>query len=114
MSEPERRSAEDVLRAQMQAGEEERSARPLLCEDPDLQAYALRESCEEHPVLYQISDLARKAANSSPSWSQIDRMRCVVDEMVRAGLVRRVGDDDPLVIPTLSALHFNALLHHFR
>lgn len=93
---------------------DEGGAHYLTTEDEHVQAYVLRESLADHPALYQISDLARKMANGSPSSVQVETMRCAVDEMVRAGLLRKVGEgDDYIVVPTVAALHFHALLGHF-
>jgi hypothetical protein len=112
-----RKEAERIVeRRQGQRAVEHRAGANMICEDPDLQSFALRQILEDHPNLYSVADIARVMANGKPASSLTNDMLSAADELARAGLLRKIGGgdgDDFLLVPTIPSLHFNALLAYF-
>lgn len=87
-----------------------RAGAKLVTENPRTQAWAMRRILEDHPNLYRLSDLVRAITNGKPTFHHTDDMRCCLDELVRAGVLSKIGEEDYLVIPTIPALHMDAIL----
>jgi len=89
---------------------ETREGAKTVVENPELQNFAMRRILQDYPVNYRVSDLVRDFSNGVPNPQLAEDMRSCVDELVRAGLLYRVGEgDDFMVIPTIPALHLDAV-----
>lgn len=87
-----------------------RAGAKIVTEDPKTQAWAMRRILEDHPNLYRLSDLVRAITNGRPTFHHADEMRSCLDELVRAGILFKIGEEDYLVVPTIPALHMDAIL----
>jgi len=78
-------------------------------EDLARQAAVLRQVLEDQPTFYQLPDLARRLDLNPEKFAERDVLMRAVEDLVRAGLLYRVGD---LVLPSAAATHFHTLSHY--
>jgi hypothetical protein len=70
------------------------------------QARVLREVLFIHPETMTLDELVRELTVDSPDFSEQDRVKRAVRDLIAGGLLHQVGD---LVLPTRAAVNYHVL-----
>jgi hypothetical protein len=75
-------------------------------EDAEVQEVVMNHLLDEHPALLRESDLIREIRVGGDDGAQRDAIERAISELIKAGLLDRLGD---YVLPTRPAVHSRTL-----